>query len=83
VNEPRDEQSDSQLPIIRKLMEENVSIVGDAVEIRKDRWVIHGVLPYGGEVPMAVYDTYDEAKHALDEVLGPIDHSKVTGAEDV
>ena len=58
MNEPRDEQSDSQLPIIRKLMEENVSIVGDAVEIRKDRWVIHGVLPYGGEVPMAVYDTY-------------------------
>jgi hypothetical protein len=82
MDEPHDDQSDPQVPFIRKLVDENVSIVGDPVEVRKDRWVVHGVLPYGGEVPMAVFDTYDEARHALDEVLGTTDHAKVAEPED-
>jgi hypothetical protein len=35
MNEPPDEQSNVQLPYIRKLVDENADIVGDAVEIRK------------------------------------------------
>jgi hypothetical protein len=37
MNEPPDEQSNVQLPYIRKLVDENADIVGDAVEIRKGR----------------------------------------------
>jgi hypothetical protein len=78
MNEPPKQEPDDQLPYIRKLVEEDGAIVGDAVEIRKDRWVVHGVLPYGGEVPMAVFDSYEEAKRALDEVLGTADGTQPT-----
>jgi hypothetical protein len=80
MNEPPDEQSNVQLPYIRKLVDENADIVGDPVEIRKGRWVVHGALPYGGEVPMAVYDSYEEAKRALDEIVGTA--AQPTAAED-
>ena len=43
----------------------------DVLEIGNDTWAIHGVLPYDGEVPIAVFHTYDEAKHVLDDVRGP------------
>jgi hypothetical protein len=82
MNEPPDQQSDVQLQFIRKLIEENAAIVGDAVEIRKDRWVVHGVLPYGGEVPMAVFDSYEEAKRALDEILGGEEQAKLAKPKD-
>lgn len=68
MSEPRDDQPDRRLDVLRELVEENASIDGDVVEISKDAWAIHGVFPYDGEVPMAVFDTYEEAKQVLDEV---------------
>jgi hypothetical protein len=81
MNEARDGQSDLQVQFLQELEDENASIRENAVEVCKDRWVIHGVMPYGGEVPMAVFDTYDEAKQALDKAVGAADHPKVTESE--
>ena len=71
MNESNDNEPDSQLRFLEELLEENTSIDGDVLEIGNDTWAIHGVLPYDGEVPIAVFHTYDEAKHVLDDVRGP------------
>ena len=68
MTEPVDEHSDRQLQFLYELLAEHASIDGDVVEIGVGAWVIHGVLPYDGEVPLAVFDTYDQAVHVLDEV---------------
>ena len=68
MNEPLDMHSDRQLQFLRDLLAENASIDGDVLEIAKDTWAIHGVFPYDGEVPMAVFDTYEEAIYVLEEV---------------
>ena len=70
MNERPDRHSDRQLQFLRELLAENASIDCFVLEMAKDTWAIHGVFPYGGEVPMAVFDTYDEAMHVLDEVRG-------------
>ena len=62
--------SERQLQFLRELLTENAWIDGDVVELAQDTWAIHGVFPYDGEVPMAVFDTYVEAKYVLDEVRG-------------
>ena len=69
MNEPRGKHSDRQLQFLRELLT-RAWIDGDVLEIAKDTWAIHGVFPYDGEVPMAVFDTYVEAKYVLDEVRG-------------
>ena len=71
MNEPCDTRSDDQLQFLRELLEEGASIDGDVFEIAEDTWIVHGVAGYDGEIPMAVFDTYDEAKHVLDQALGP------------
>ncbi len=71
MKEPNDNDSDSQLPFLEELLEENTSIDGDVLEIGNDAWAIHGVLPYDGEVPIAVFHTYAEAKRVLDDLRGP------------
>jgi hypothetical protein len=70
MSQPRHRDPDRQLQFLRDLLEENAWIDGDVVEIGKDAWAIHGVIPYDLEVLMAAFDTYDEAKHVLDQ-LGP------------
>jgi hypothetical protein len=61
---------DGQLRFLRGLLEVNASIDGDVLEIGEDTWAIHGVIPVDGEVLMAEFHTYDEARRALDEVRG-------------
>ena len=68
MNEPRDDPSDGQLRVLREFVEEGASIDGDVLEIVKDTWVVHGIVGYDGEVPIALFATYDEAKHVLDQV---------------
>jgi hypothetical protein len=69
MNEPQDHHA-AQLLFLQDLLQENALLDNDVVEFSKDTWAIHGVIPYDGEVPMAVFDTYDEAKQVLDEVGG-------------
>jgi hypothetical protein len=68
MNEPHEKRSDRQLQLLRELLAEHASIDCDVFAIAKDTWVIHGVFPYDGQVPMAVFDTYDEATQVLEEV---------------
>ena len=68
MNELCDDPSDGQLEVLREFVEEGASIDGDVLEIAKDTWVVHGVVGYDGEIPIAVFDTYAEAKHILDQV---------------
>ena len=70
MNEQCDNHSDGQLRVLREFVEEGASIDGDVLEIATDTWVVHGVVGYDGEIPMAVFDTYNEAKHVLDQVPG-------------
>ena len=51
------------------LQMENLDIAGDVAGIRSDTWVIHGVIPYDGEVIVAEFDTYAMARAVLDTVI--------------
>ena len=68
MNESHDETSDGRLQFLRELLEENASIDGDVLEFGQGAWAIHGVFPYDGEVPMAVFATYEEATYVLDKI---------------
>ena len=76
MNELCDDPSDGQLEVLREFVEEGASIDGDVLEIVKDTWFVHGLVGYDGEVPIALFATYDEAKHVLDQV--PPGHSICT-----
>jgi hypothetical protein len=41
-------------------------IAGDVVEISEDTWAIHGTIPVDGDVILAEFDSYGEARTALD-----------------
>jgi hypothetical protein len=68
MKEPRDRHSEEQVEFLRAVLEEHTSIDGDVLEVGVETWAIHGVVPYDGESPLAVFDSYDEAKAVLDEV---------------
>jgi hypothetical protein len=57
-----------QLEFLRVLLVEHASIGGDVLEIGKDTWAIHGVIPVDGEVLMAEFETCEEANHVLDRL---------------
>lgn len=67
-NNSHDTGTDRQLQFMQHLVEENVRIAGDAVEIGTGTWAIHGVIPVDGSVIVAEFDTYDEARTALDTI---------------
>ncbi len=68
MNDRRDSHLERQLRFLQALAEDNASIGGDVIEIHQDTWVIHGSIAVDGEVLMAEFDTYDEAKRVLDGV---------------
>jgi hypothetical protein len=68
MSEPRDRHSDGQVEFLRILLEEHAWMDDDVLEVAAGTWAIHGVIPYDGESPFAVFGTYDEAKYVLDEV---------------
>jgi hypothetical protein len=70
MNSPRDPDPERQLQFLRALLEENAWIDGDVLKISEEAWAIHGEIPVDGEVLMAEFATYDEAKCVLDQVRG-------------
>jgi hypothetical protein len=70
MNDPPGKDPDRQLQLLRGLLEDNGAVECDVLKIGTDTWAIHGVIPVDGEVLMAEYDSYEAARHALDEVLG-------------
>jgi hypothetical protein len=73
MNAARDSDEAFQVEFLQVYVEDNGTIDCDILEVSEDTWVIHGVIPYGGEVPMAVFHSYDEARHALDQFRAPPD----------
>jgi hypothetical protein len=65
--------AERQFQFLCELLEGHASIDGDVLRIGNDRWAIHGVIAVDGEVLMAGFDTYDEAKWVLNRVrdVGP------------
>ena len=50
-------------PFVRLL---RVDVAGDVIEIVDGTWALHGVIPVDGNVLLAEFDSYDDARHALD-----------------
>jgi hypothetical protein len=71
MDQPHASHPDRQLQFLRELVAEHTCIDADPFEIDEHSWAIHGAIPYGGEVPMAVFSTYEEALEALDGVSDP------------
>jgi hypothetical protein len=70
MNSPRDLDPDRQLQFLRALLDEHASIDGDVLKISEDTWAIHGGIAVDGEVLMAEFASYDEARYVLDQVRG-------------
>lgn len=68
MNSPPDKDPDRQLQFLLELLDENASIDGDVLEISNHTWAIHGEIPVDGEILMAEFDTYDDARNVLDQL---------------
>ena len=68
MDRARDPQTEQQLRFLLELVEENASIAGDVVPMRYGLWAIHGVIPVDGDVLMAEFGTYDDARTVLDQI---------------
>jgi hypothetical protein len=62
------EQSDRQLPFLLELIQEKAVVAGDVTQISTHTWAIHGYIPVDGDVIMAEFDDYDQARHVLEEL---------------
>ena len=72
MNDPLgDEQR--QFESLRELVKDNAAIGGGVLEIAKDTWAIHGVIPVDGDVLMAEFETYDEAIFVLRQLRAETD----------
>ena len=59
---------EEQLEFLRILREENAAISGDIVQVNSEMWVVHGYIPVDGDVLMAEFASFDDARHVLDEL---------------
>ena len=71
MNEPQGEHDDDRLLFLRQLMEDRAAIAADVVEVYPNTWAIHGVIPVGGDVIMAEFETQEQAKKALRMLSAP------------
>jgi arginine decarboxylase-like protein len=66
-----DEPNDERLLFLQQLLEDRATIAADVFEVDPHTWAIHGVIPVGGDVIMAEFDTEDEAKKVLNQLAAP------------
>jgi hypothetical protein len=71
MNEPQGEQDDDRILLRRQLVEDRANIAADVFEVDPHTWAIHGVIPVGGDVIMAEFETEDEAKTVLGKLSAP------------
>jgi len=57
-----------ELTFIEGLLDENAQVAGDIIEIGTSAWAIHGSIAVDGDVIMAEYSTFEEAKSVLDHL---------------
>ena len=58
----------SDLTFIEGLLEEHAQVAGDIIEIGASTWAIHGSIAIDGDVIMAEYSSFEEAKTVLDHL---------------
>ncbi len=66
--ETRPPAPNEKVRFLRELEEEHSAISDDALQVGEELWAVHGTLPVDGEVLMAEFDSYDDARRALDEL---------------
>ncbi len=71
MNEPQSEQDDDRLLFLRQLIDDRATIAADVVEVDRHTWAIHGVIPVGGDVIMAEFETQEQAKKVLSQLATP------------
>lgn len=65
----RTDRSSSDDPIaqlLAQLVEEGASIDGELFEVSDGSWAIHGNIPYGGEVILAEFESFELGTDALE-----------------
>jgi len=68
MNETPGEQPDRQIQFLQEMVEEDAAIAGDITEVETHTWAIHGVIPVDGDVILAEFDTYEQARFVLDNL---------------
>jgi hypothetical protein len=68
VNTPPEPNFERQLESLRVLIEEHAAIECSILQVGADTWALHGVIAVDGEVLLAEFRSYDEARAALDQL---------------
>jgi hypothetical protein len=63
-----DNPNQDQHRILTDFLAEDAEVAGDIAEIGSATWVIHGHIPVDGDVIMAEFATFEEARAALDDL---------------
>lgn len=63
-----DSPDQDQQRILAEFLAEDAEVAGDVAEIGSAAWVIHGHIPVDGDVILAEFGTFEEAKAALDDL---------------
>jgi hypothetical protein len=57
-----------KVQFLQDLEEEHASISDDVLQVGEHLWAVHGTIPVDGEVLMAEFDSYDEARRTLERL---------------
>ena len=60
--------NDEKILFLQQLIEDRATVAADVVEVDAHTWAVHGVIPVGGDVIMAEFETQDEAKTVLGQL---------------
>ncbi len=71
MTDAQGEQDDERILFLKQLIEDRATLAADVVEVDPHTWAIHGVIPVGGDVLMAEFETEDQAKKVLGKLSAP------------
>jgi hypothetical protein len=61
-----DSPNQDQQKLLAELLAEDAEVAGDIAEIGSAAWAIHGHIPVDGEVILAEFGSFEEARAVLD-----------------
>jgi hypothetical protein len=67
MTSPPDPHADRLLQLLDLLIRESPAVAG-VIEVSDDIWAIHGVIPVDGDVILAEFGSYEEARSVLDQL---------------